>query len=234
MDQKKLINWQRHDFVFVSRMGRDRICTELAPFYKGEALELVKDVFSENYGQNGIPGIVRRADKCGENFIPVGFVPLARLNDRRLRVGAFTHINEVSKIIVPFEILKMDFPIRNNCLTAVQLIKELGNSQDISLGILGSAGLEIVTGCAYTNAASDVDLLIKGCEIEKLADIYQKLKAICNKLSVPIDLEVQLANGYGVKAAELFMESKTILGKSLKDVVLLNRKEVLEALKKEK
>ena len=48
-----------------------------------------------------------------------------------------------------------------------------------------------------------------------------------------MDFELDLPNGYGVKLAEIFMETQTVLGKSLEDVSLLNRKDVMQYLKSE-
>ena len=46
-----------------------------------------------------------------------------------------------------------------------------------------------------------------------------------------MDFELDLPNGYGVKLAEVFMETQTVLGKSLDDINLLSRKDIMEYLK---
>ena len=46
-----------------------------------------------------------------------------------------------------------------------------------------------------------------------------------------MDFELDLPNGYGVKLAEVFMDTKTVLGKSLDNVEILHRKDIMQYLK---
>ncbi len=232
MDEKELAQFNRHDFVIISKAGRERICTELLPNYSAAIATIVRDVFSNKYGDAGIPGIVRRAKVANELSIPLGFVPLERLEERRLRIGTFANFAEVMNIVTLYKLLQMPFECRNNCLQAASQIAIMAQGINQAIGILGSAGLEIFTGCHYTNGDSDIDLVIQGCDYKTIVEIYNQLKGIGRKYNMPIDLEIALNNGYGVKAAELFMDTKTLLGKSLDNVILLERKTVLQALTK--
>ena len=65
----------------------------------------------------------------------------------------------------------------------------------------------------------------------RLLQFYRAAQACCNEINM--DFELDLPNGYGVKLAEMFMETQTVLGKSLEDVSLLNRKDVMQYLKSE-
>lgn len=232
MDEKKIAQFNRHDFVIISKPGRERIFAELRTKYNAETSRILADVFSSKYCENGIPGIVRRAKVIKKILLPVGFVPVERLAGRRLHIGAFANFNEITHTITPYELLQMPFKGRNNCLQVASEIAKLARSLNQVIGILGSAGLEIITGCNYTNEASDLDLVIKTCDYEKITEIYRQVKKISSEHGVPLDMEVALDNGYGVKAAELFMNTKTLLGKSLDDVTLLDRKTVLKTLTK--
>jgi len=234
MDEKKLKKCKRHDFVMVSPTGRERICTEVLKNYSVAEQHMVEDVFSGKYGINGIPGIVRRAEIAKEDVIPVGFVPPERLAGRRLRIGAFAHFAEVMEVIPPYKLLQMSISKRNRCLEAVSEVAKLAISTSKAVGVLGSAGLEIFTGIPYTNEESDIDLVIKDCTYEEITNIFKQIKAIGTYYNIPIDLEIALTNGYGVKAEELFMDTQTLLGKSLDDVILLDRKAVLKALTKKR
>ena len=80
---------------------------------------------------------------------------------------------------------------------------------------------------------SDLDLLITGLSLQQLQEVYTELQAIGKKFQVDIDLETELINGYGIKAAELFQPTQTVLGKSLQDVQILKKKTVVEILSQE-
>ena len=68
--------------------------------------------------------------------------------------------------------------------------------------------LEIATGLPFTNSESDLDLLITGLSLQQLQEVYTELQAIGKKFQVDIDLETELINGYGIKAAELFQRHR--------------------------
>jgi phosphoribosyl-dephospho-CoA transferase len=231
MDETKLKKCNRHDFVIISQAGRQRICSEVLKNYSVAEQHIVRDVFLDKYGTRGIPGIVRRAE-ITEDVIPLGFVPQERSDGRRLRIGAFAYFAEVVDVITPYELLQMSINKQNRCLQAVSEIAKLASSATKEVGVLGSAGLEIFTGISYTNEESDIDLVLKDCTYEEITKIFKQLKDIGTYYNIPIDLEIALTNGYGIKAEELFMDTRTLLGKSLHDVNLLEREAVLNALTK--
>ena len=72
-----------------------------------------------------------------------------------------------------------------------------------------------------------------GVQTCALPILYTELQAIGKKFQVDIDLETELINGYGIKAAELFQPTQTVLGKSLQDVQILKKKTVVEILSQE-
>jgi hypothetical protein len=49
-------------------------------------------------------------------------------------------------------------------------------------------------------------------------------------LGLRIDVEIDLPNGYGVNLKELFGQGRTVLGKSLADVAMLSREQILAEL----
>ena len=93
--------------------------------------------------------------------------------------------------------------------------------------------MEIATELPFTNSDSDLDLLVTGLSLERLQEFYAELQAIGRRFQVDIDLETELANGYGIKTAELFQPTQTVLGKSLQDVQILKKETVLEILSQE-
>lgn len=224
MDKTQL---KRHNLVFVSQKGKDRIWQELAPKYQGEALELVQDVLQGNYN---VPGFVRRSEERPEE-VAVGFVHHKRMQGNRIRIGAFTEMQDVETIMTPYEVMQRKaFTVEepNHCMQTILALYKLADQFDLQIGVLGSAALELVTGLPYTDEASDVDILLKPAPYERLLDFYRTAKE--NFEDIPLDFELDLPNGYGVKLAEVFMDTKTVLGKSLDNVDLLYRKDIMQYL----
>ena len=96
------------------------------------------------------------------------------------------------------------------------------------LGYARNSGLEIATGLPYTDEASDLDFLIKPAEYLKLESFYAECRAEFKNINM--DFELELPNGYGVKLAEIFMQTRTVLGKSIKNVDLLYKKDIMQYL----
>lgn len=224
MDKTQL---KRHNLVFVSQKGKDRIWQELAPKYQGEALELVQDVLQ---GTHNVPGFVRRSEERPEE-VAIGFVHHRRMQGNRIRIGAFTEMQDVETIMTPYEVMQRKaFTVEEptHCMQTILALYKMADQFDLQIGVLGSAALELVTGLPYTDEASDVDILLKPAPYEKLLDFYRTAKE--NFADIPLDFELDLPNGYGVKLAEVFMETKTVLGKSLDNVDLLYRKDIMQYL----
>ena len=225
MDKTQL---KRHNLVFVSQHGKDKIWKEISQNYQGEALELVQDVLKGGYN---IPGFVRR-DDARPNAVAIGFVHQRRLQGNRIRIGAFTEMQDIDGIMTPYEVMERKaFTVdeATPCIDTVIKLYGLAGSYDLQVGVLGSAALELATGLPYTDEASDIDILVKPAPYDKLLDFYRTAKE--NFCEIPMDFELDLPNGYGVKLAEVFMDTKTVLGKSLDNVEILHRKDIMQYLK---
>ena len=218
MDKTQL---KRHDLVYPSSIGRARLKQVFLNELTGEKAFLAADIFRAD---SVIPGIVRRAEVLSADVIPLGFVHPQLCE---LEVG------EAVKLKRPYELAAAEFKVSTNCLAAAQAACSYAAERRLKLGILGSAGLEIATGLPFTNSESDLDLLITGLSLQQLQEVYTELQAIGKKFQVDIDLETELINGYGIKAAELFQPTQTVLGKSLQDVQILKKKTVVEILSQE-
>lgn len=177
-----------------------------------------------------IPGIVRRAERTS-HLLPVGFVHPQRFQERRLRVGSYVKVEEAERTVSPDQLLQMHFVARSRCMQAAAEVACLARSAAVSVGILGSAALEIATQLPYTDAASDLDILIGYGAYEAVYETCRQIEEIGTRNQLKIDIEVSLPNGYGIKAQELLMKTQTILGKSLTDVKLLKRSQVQTLLK---
>lgn len=224
MDKTQL---NRHDLVFISQTGKDRIWEELSVKYQGEELSMVRDVL---LGTNDIPGFVRRSEERPEE-VALGFVHPQRINGNRIRIAAFTGAEDVEIIMTPYEVPQRKvFTVKGatRCIETIIALYALADEFDLQIGVLGSAALELATGLPYTDEASDVDILLKPAPYNRLLDFYRTAKE--NFSDIPLDFELDLPNGYGVKLAEVFMDTKTLLGKSLDNVSILYRKDIMQYL----
>lgn len=223
MDKTQL---NRHDLIEISATEQYRILAELQEFYQGEEFIKLQEIFK---GRVSIPGIVRRSEQPEPKLVALGFVHPARCQQKRFRVASFAYYGQIKRQLTPYNVLELDFKAGNSCLNCLQKLSQLAKNYQLDLGVLGSAALEIVTGLKYTDCASDIDLLIKASNYERLLTFYQAATNITK--GVKLDVEIALPNGYGIKLAELARDSNTVLGKSLRDVQLLSKKEILNFLK---
>lgn len=222
---------KRHNFVYLTEDGRRQILKKIKDSYQGIALDMVTEVFC---GTINIPGFVRR-DDSGKDLssgceIPLGFVHPGRIDGNRLRIGTYASAETILKIETPYDVLTAatSAKIRNRCMDAAVKIADVSKKYGLQTGVLGSAGLELATGLHYTDEASDLDFLVKPASLDVLHKFYDEARTLYPKMNM--DFEVDFPNGYGVKLAELFMETRTVLGKSIDNIDLLFRKDIMRYL----
>jgi phosphoribosyl-dephospho-CoA transferase len=220
---------KRHDHVYISKEGLDLLLQTAGMYLTDEDMRPIAEDFLRRaiLGDVRIPGIVRRDESLPEGMIAVGFVSPQRHEGRHMRIAGLTRPVLIIKTERPGEVIKRvsDKP-QTVYMQAIAEVKKYAADSSISIGVLGSAALEIVTGLPYTNEQSDIDLLLCGCTEREIYRAYREIMERIRLLGLSmdvVDMEVELANGYGIKAKELFMDTRTVLGKSLTDVRLLER-----------
>lgn len=223
MDKAKL---KRHSFIYISTSEKQNIWQSLAAEYTGQRYELARDVF---LGAADIPGIMRRDEKR-PGSVAVGFVHQTRIDGNRIRIGVYAHEEGIVDVLTPYEVIRKQIVPRNSCMEACLKLYDLAESQGLQVGVLGSAGLELATGLPYTDEASDLDFLVKPSELDLLEEFLIQSRAQFKGINM--DFELELPNGYGVKLAEMFMNTRTVLGKSLDNIDLLYKKDILQYLKR--
>ena len=206
--------FRRHDLVF---SDWKKINTSL----------IQNEDFKELILKNIIPGIVRRDEietTTGDNYysenekVFIGFVHPYTKDGRRLRFAASVPGNKIIKLITPYEITKYNFEERTPTLKALsQIINEY------NLGVWGSTSLEIITGLPYTHEKSDLDLIVKDFDQKELIELLSTCNEVELSHGIKIDVEIHLRSGYGINLKEYASESDTLLGKGLRDVVLIDR-----------
>jgi len=209
--------FQRHDLVFAD--------------WKSIDTSVIKNEdFRNLIIQSKIPGIVRRDEKDvtdGENYytenekVFIGFVHPVTVQGRRLRFGSSIQGNKITKLISPYEVSNFEFEARTPSLKALTDIR-----QSYNVGVWGSASLEIVTEYPYTHDMSDLDLIVKNYQPDVLIELLSKCNELESSFGIKIDVEIYLKNGYGINLKEYVFESDTLLGKGLRDVILIKRKSV--------
>jgi phosphoribosyl-dephospho-CoA transferase len=175
-----------------------------------------------------VPGIVRRDEGCDdglgreyytqEDTIPLGFVHPFREHGARVRHAAHVEGRHALRVTTPYEVTGFPFEERTPALAAL-----LDISATYSVGAWGSTALEIVSGLPYTDARSDLDLLVTGYDAEELCALSGELIRFEQVHGVRIDVEITLKNGYGINIKEYASSSKELLGKGLQDVILIKR-----------
>lgn len=217
----------RHDLVEVSAQGREEICQS----FDNSKLEDIRNLIVNGVDGILIPGIVRRAEEgLEEGYVALGFSSPFLVNGSRLRIPTTVKFEHAIRITSPYEVLAMEWETKTNCLKALKDVKEYTLKEGLRIGVWGSAGLQVFTGLPYTHNNSDLDLLLEEDDYSLIKEASIRIKEICEKNDCSMDIELILANGYGVKVAELLMESKSVMGKGIKDVVLLSKAQILESL----
>jgi phosphoribosyl-dephospho-CoA transferase len=206
--------FQRHDLVF-------------SDWKKIDTSLIQNEDFKELILKNVLPGIVRRDEietTTGDNYysenekVFIGFVHPYTKDGRRLRFAASVPGNKIIKLITPYEITKYNFEERTPTLKALsQIINEY------DLGVWGSTSLEIITGLPYTHEKSDLDLIVKDFDQKELIELLSTCNEVELSHGIKIDVEIHLRSGYGINLKEYASESDTLLGKGLRDVVLIDR-----------
>ncbi|HNV94606.1 MAG: phosphoribosyl-dephospho-CoA transferase [Candidatus Methanofastidiosum methylothiophilum] len=209
--------FQRHDLVF-------------SDWKKIDTSLIQNEDFKELILKNVLPGIVRRDEietTTGDNYysenekVFIGFVHPYTKDGRRLRFAASVPGNKIIKLITPYEITKYNFEERTPTLKALsQIINEY------DLGVWGSTSLEIITGLPYTHEKSDLDLIVKDFDQKELIELLSTCNEVELSHGIKIDVEIHLRSGYGINLKEYASESDTLLGKGLRDVVLIDRETV--------
>lgn len=221
----------RHYLVEITNQGRLDAYQNLGSDYTSARSKLIEALIMNER----IPGILRRAEEGyrKQGTVAVGFSSPQRYGkgQSRLRVPAFVPREEITKITSSYQVLMLPISGRTPCLNALQEAKELAAELNIELGAWGSAGLEVYTGLPYTDHNSDLDLLVRGQNLQAIEQFYFSLKQLGEKYNCRLDPELDLPNGYGVKLSEFFMHTTELLGKSMKGVGLIPKQVIVDMFK---
>ncbi len=220
---------RRHDFLEITEIGRVFAFQSLKTLsFEKKKLEAIEKMLTAKVNGHFIPAIVRRKERhSNSGLVAVGFSSPFRVNGNRFRIPAFVPMDEIQKTVTPYDVIQKSYQATSHSLTALKEVRTIALRNNIKIGVLGSAALEIMTTLPYTDNHSDLDLVMKCTDIDLMKKIYFSIKNLEQPFECQIDLEIEI-NGIGFKAAELFQDTKQILGKSIDNVQLYSRTNVME------
>ena len=231
MDQKKIVDVQRHDLLEITDWGRKAALDLALSSMPGSDGEQFRKVIMGGLGETKVPGIARREEsQMKPGYIPVGFASAWRVAGNRIRIPAFVPVETVIRIVQPQQVMRMPCEPRTPCLKAFKEIGLLADDRGLEMGVWGSSALEIFTGLPYTDESSDLDLIVGTLPLEVMREYWESIRKVGQKCQCSIDVEISLPNGFGVKLAEVLSNSHSVLGKGLQDVILLDREEIMTLL----
>ncbi len=226
------MNLKRHTFLDISDAGRQAILAELTG--NGANSHMLRETYGRvilpQLAGFRVPGVVRRENTTFRpGYIPVGFSE-PQPAERRLRIAAFTWVEDIIRINNPYEIASLPIPRQTASTEAFVVAKACAELLNLPLGVWGSAALELYTGFPCIGPGSDLDLIIGSAPLEHLSWFMNTIKDAEKHFALRIDVELDLPTGYGVQLKELLGTGRTVLGKSISGVDILPREQILAEL----
>jgi len=226
--------WRRHTLIDISARGRESLLTACLTGPCGQQVpaEVVAQVVLPELAGVAIPGIVRRGEAVDwlASRLPIGFCAPDAGPEGRLRFAATVSCEDVVGITSPYDLMARTVSDRTPCLEALNLLRTAAGKFGLQLGVWGSAALEIFTGLSYTHEHSDLDLLVAPAPRQALEAFLDTVHGVEDRFRLRIDVELDLADGFGVQLKELLSTGRTVLGKSIAEVALLPRAQVWSQL----
>jgi phosphoribosyl-dephospho-CoA transferase len=222
---------KRHALIEISHQGRKKAFEWLKNTISSDVQrEIIYQLMVSGYNEKIIPSIVRRQVKTHHTgTLAVGFSSPFQVDGNRLRIPAFVPMDEIVDVKTPYAILARDFFERTTVLKVLAEIRNIADMHHVTMGVWGSASLEIVTGLPYTHKDSDLDLIIRNGDLNKIEMVYSLIKGLGDKFNIKVDMELELKE-CEIRIAELFTNTESLLGKSIDDVRLYSRKDVLKMI----
>ncbi|ABC22128.1 hypothetical protein F11_06865 [Rhodospirillum rubrum F11] len=172
----------------------------------------------------GIPGIVcRPTAPCGEGEGQVGFAFPFRVGAQRVRAAVPVARSQITRFTSPWAVMDRAVGLERVPHRALTAIHAMGRVLDVPVGLIGSAALEAMSGLPYVEAASDLDLVVEGTDAKALASFWQEIQIISTWHKVKVDVEIDFGHKYGVKMAEYFSDSASVLAKTIHGVEVMNK-----------
>lgn len=221
--------YQRHDLLLLDGASARRLFSQWRDAHPEQGGRAPTD-WQRAFAAGDLPGIVRRPqpeDPASE--VALGFSFPLRIHGQRQRFAATVLPQAVVRCITPFQAAAMSFTPDGPALQTLAELREHDCLRDCPPGVWGSAALQIVSGFSYTDAESDLDLLINACSAARMQAIHHLVLRLERKRGLRIDVEVRGRDGYGFSMKELMAATRQVMGKSLHDVRLFDKAALLHS-----
>lgn len=216
MDQEGT-KWRRHEYVVISADGRKNALRQAVEKHPAEERELLEELLTAYPKGTAVPGIIKRQENPHPGFLQVGWSSWKRVQGVRFRT--FTEIPEetIERKISPYEVFRQEEQWPVDLSGQLLALKKLGEACGIEVGLIGSTGMEILTGLPYRDRESDLDVIIRRKPESDLELFYREMK---NRKGSRVDIELQIPGDGGVKLEDWMSSERLILVKSLYKVEL--------------
>lgn len=217
---------QRHDMVFFRQEVAARITDELLTHHQMNRQHVMLSEWYLKLLNGLVPSIVRRdgdAERIKKGDIPIGISLPLRIDGQRIRFASWVNERDILRVITPFQVTNFSFCPSSPSLSALKMLMDAPFLNNQILGVWGANALEIITGLAYTDNKSDLDIIVRSQDRELLNKTNRLIESLEKKFLCRIDVELKLSNDYGISLKEFFQHGAYVLGKGLTDVTLLSK-----------
>lgn len=180
---------------------------------------------------HAIPGIVC-APKAAlpEGWLQLGVSFPFRDGGVRVRSAVAVPAAGVGRAFTPWQIAEA---VRPGAFPEAAMLADLvatGRSVGAAVGFFGSAALTALTGLAYMEAQSDVDVVAAARSGADLGRFAAAMAEFARTHGRRIDVEVATPAGLGVKLEELLSNVTAVVGRGIDGVRLVERRRVLREI----
>lgn len=222
----------RHTLVEIDAERRnavaDRLAAGLLPMHRRPEIEArVRHFFLDH----PVPGIV-----CApKGPLPEGHVQLGvsfpfRQDDVRVRSAVSMPVDVVGRAHSPWDVATRIVPGAFAGTDELSALVRLGREHGVSVGLFGSAALQVLTGLPYLESRSDIDMVVTTRDVAGLRSFRAALADFGRRYGRTSDVEVALPSGLGVKLAELVSDVAMVIGRGIDGVRLVDRRRILEEI----
>lgn len=230
------INWgtslRRHSLVNLSDHGRHRALMTVPECLLTDVnTDLIKNLVLNGLDCLAVPGIVRRPlERMANNVVALGFSSPQKIKGRRLQIPVLVSQDDIAEVTTPYEVIQRPYMERTGCLAVLSELMKRADDIRISLGVWGSASLELYTGLAYTTENSDLDLITDSADLDLLNKLLETIKKLEIQFGTRIDIELSLPENGEVQLKELLSNSSSVLCKGISDVKIISKNTLLKEL----
>lgn len=205
--------WNRHDYAIICRSGRLYAFGQAAESAPQWGTDVLSQLILERSGLLLHPAIITRQNHPEKGMVQVGWSGWIRENGRRLRVAVQVPEESIERCISPYEVFSLENQWPEELYPLLEELKREGERLSVDFGIIGAAGLQILTGRSYLHSASDLDLIVPYDGESDPAEIAAVCRGLGEQYERDLDVELQFAGFGGVKLKEWVSDQRTVLVK---------------------